>query len=127
MRNTADFPDATSQARIIQELRRQKQLRFSLGVNASYLVLMALLVLAFSGVEFTVLGIKFSTVSLDWDFIWERTPFIFGGVGLTILLSILSIALASVLALLAIGPLGGIVSVFVLLRIEPLRALGMAQ
>jgi len=36
-------------------------------------------------------------------------------------------ALASVLALLAIGPLGGIVSVFVLLRIEPLRALGMAQ
>jgi putative ABC transport system permease protein len=36
-------------------------------------------------------------------------------------------ALTSVLALLAIGPLGGIVSVFVLLRIEPLRALGMAQ
>ncbi|HAJ34373.1 MAG TPA: hypothetical protein DCL15_01590 [Chloroflexi bacterium] len=35
-------------------------------------------------------------------------------------------AFASVLALLAIGPLGGIVSVFVLLRIEPLRALGMA-
>jgi putative ABC transport system permease protein len=36
-------------------------------------------------------------------------------------------ALTSVIALLAIGPLGGIVSVFVLLRIEPLRALGMAQ
>jgi len=36
-------------------------------------------------------------------------------------------ALTTVLALLAIGPLGGIVSVFVLLRIEPLRALGMAQ
>ena len=36
-------------------------------------------------------------------------------------------ALTSVVALLAIGPLGGIVSVFVLLRIEPLRALGMAQ
>lgn len=35
-------------------------------------------------------------------------------------------ALTSVLALLAIGPLGGVVSVFVLLRIEPLRALGMA-
>ncbi|MEZ4591928.1 MAG: amino acid ABC transporter permease [Chloroflexota bacterium] len=104
MRNTADFPDATSQARIIQELRREKLLRFRLGVNTSYVVLMALLVLAFSGVEFTVFGIKFSTVSLDWDFIWERTPFIFGGVGLTILLSILSIALASVLALL--GALG---------------------
>ncbi|GIV69054.1 ABC transporter permease [Caldilinea sp.] len=36
-------------------------------------------------------------------------------------------ALAAVLALLAIGPLGGIVSVVALLRIEPLRALGMAQ
>ncbi|MCS6826287.1 MAG: ABC transporter permease [Caldilinea sp.] len=36
-------------------------------------------------------------------------------------------ALAAVLALLAIGPLGGVVSVVALLRIEPLRALGMAQ
>ncbi len=104
MRTTADFPDATNQARIIQELRRQKRLRFSLGVNASYVILMVLLILAFSGVEFTVFGIEFSTVSLDWEFIYERTPFIFGGVGLTILLSILSIALASVLALL--GALG---------------------
>lgn len=36
-------------------------------------------------------------------------------------------ALTSVGALLVIGPLGGIVSVIALLRIEPLRALGMAQ
>lgn len=36
-------------------------------------------------------------------------------------------ALTSVIALLLIGPMGGIVSVFALLRIEPLRALGMAQ
>jgi polar amino acid transport system permease protein len=104
MRTTADLPDATNQARIIQELRRQRRLRFSLGVNASYVVLLTLLVLAFSGVEFTILGIEFSTVSLDWEFIFLRTPFIFGGVGLTILLSVLSISLASVLALL--GALG---------------------
>ena len=104
MRTTADLPDATNQARIIQELRRQKQLRFSLGVNASYLVLLAVLIFAFSGLEFTVLGAEFSAIALDWDFIWERTPFIFGGVGLTVLLSILSISLASVLALL--GALG---------------------
>jgi polar amino acid transport system permease protein len=104
MRTTADLPDATHQARIIQELRRQRQLRFRLGVNASYMVLLALLVLAFSGVEFTVLGIEFSTVALDWEFIFLRTPFIFGGIGLTILLSVLSISLASVLALL--GALG---------------------
>jgi polar amino acid transport system permease protein len=104
MRPTADFPDATNQARIIQELRRQKQLRFSLGVNLSYILLMAVLIIAFGGIETTVFGIEISTISLDWDFIWERVPFIFGGVGLTILLSILSIALASVLALL--GALG---------------------
>lgn len=104
MRTTADFPDSTNQARIIQELRRQKQLRFSLGVNASYIILMAVLIFAFSGLEFTILGVEFSAIALDWDFIWERVPFIFGGVGLTILLSILSISLASVLALL--GALG---------------------
>ena len=104
MRTTADLTDVTKQARIIQELRRQKQLRFRLGVNASYLVLLGVLVFAFSGLEFTIFGVEFSTISLDWAFIWERVPFIFGGVGLTILLSVLSIALASVLALL--GALG---------------------
>lgn len=104
MRTTADLPDATNQARIIQELRRQKQLRFSLGVNASYIILLVVLLFAFSGLKFTVFGIEFSAIVLDWNFIWERVPFIFGGVGLTILLSILSIALASVLALL--GALG---------------------
>ncbi len=104
MRTTADLPDATNQARIIQELRRQKRLRFSLGVNVSYLVLLAVLVFAFSSLEFAILGVEFSTIALDWAFISERTPFIFGGVGLTVLLSVLSIALASVLALL--GALG---------------------
>ena len=104
MRTAADLPDATHQTRIIQELRRQKQLRFSLGVNASYVVLMAVLIFAFSGLEFTFLGIEFSAIALDWAFVWERTPFIFGGVGLTVLLSVLSISLASVLALL--GGLG---------------------
>jgi polar amino acid transport system permease protein len=104
MRTTADFPDSTNQARIIQELRRQKQLRFSLGVSASYILLLAVLIFAFSGLEINIFGLEFSAIALDWAFIWERVPFIFGGVGLTILLSILSISLASVLALL--GALG---------------------
>ena len=70
MRTTADLTDVTKQARIIQELRRQKQLRFRLGVNASYLVLLGVLVFAFSGLEFTIFGVEFSTISLDWAFIW---------------------------------------------------------
>lgn len=36
-------------------------------------------------------------------------------------------AAAAVIALMLIGPLGGVVSVFALLRIEPLTALGLAQ
>ncbi len=36
-------------------------------------------------------------------------------------------ALVSVVALMLIGPLGGIVSVIALLRVEPLTALGFAQ
>jgi hypothetical protein len=36
-------------------------------------------------------------------------------------------ALTTVIALLLIGPLGGVVSVIALVRIEPLRALGMGQ
>jgi putative ABC transport system permease protein len=33
----------------------------------------------------------------------------------------------AIVALLTIGPAGGLVSVFALLRVEPLRALGLAQ
>ncbi|MGL4649546.1 MAG: ABC transporter permease [Caldilineaceae bacterium] len=46
--------------------------------------------------------------------------------GIPIVLTGSAVAVA-VLALLVIGPMGGIVSVFALVRIEPLRALGLAQ
>jgi putative ABC transport system permease protein len=36
-------------------------------------------------------------------------------------------AIAAIVALMLIGPLGGMVSIFALLRIEPLTALGLAQ
>ncbi|MEZ4514679.1 MAG: amino acid ABC transporter permease [Chloroflexota bacterium] len=93
-----------SQAQLIYELQRQRQRRFSTGVNVSYIVLLAMLFLAFSGLQVNILGVQLKTIQLDWAFIFERTPFIFGGVGLTIVLAILSISLACVLALL--GALG---------------------
>ncbi|MCA9999864.1 MAG: amino acid ABC transporter permease [Anaerolineales bacterium] len=93
-----------SQAQLIYELQRQRQRRFSTGVNVSYIVLLAMLSLAFSGLQVNILGVQLKTIQLDWAFIFERTPFIFGGVGLTIVLAILSISLACVLALL--GALG---------------------
>ncbi|MCA9963376.1 MAG: amino acid ABC transporter permease [Anaerolineales bacterium] len=93
-----------SQAQLIYEQQRRRQRRFSTGVNVSYLVLLGVLFLAFSGLHVNILGVQLKTIQLDWAFIFERAPFIFGGVGLTILLAILSISLACVLALL--GALG---------------------
>ncbi|MBX3002177.1 MAG: amino acid ABC transporter permease [Caldilineaceae bacterium] len=93
-----------SQAQQIYELQRRRRQRFSLGVNISYVVLFALLLYAFSGLQLQIGNLRFTTIRLDWNFIGEYWYFIFGGVGLTILLSFLSIALATVLSLL--GALG---------------------
>lgn len=88
----------------VADRRRQREQRFTMGVYASYAALFALLVFLFSGVSFTIFGIDINTIQLDWEFIRTYAWFIFNGVWLTILLSILSIALSVVLALL--GALG---------------------
>lgn len=101
---TQTTPELQSQAEQIRTLKRRKEQRFSLGVNLSYTVLFLLLIYAFSGIKFNLFGLQFSTISLDTAFISENWYFIFNGVWLTILLSVLSIALATVLSLL--GALG---------------------
>ncbi len=101
---TKSTPEHQSQADLIRMTRRRRDRRFSLGVNLSYAVLFGFLIYAFSGVKFTVGGLQFSTIKLDTAFIAENWYFIFNGVWLTILLSVLSIALATVLSLL--GALG---------------------
>jgi polar amino acid transport system permease protein len=103
MNATAEVSEK-SQAELIYELQQQQRLRFSLGVNISWVVLLALLFFAFSGVRFSLFGLEIKTIRLDFEFIREQGWFISQGVWLTILLSILSIAMASVLALL--GALG---------------------
>lgn len=105
-----DGPPATgplapkTQAELLTERRRRKERRFRSGVYLSYAVLFLLLAFLFSGIQFTVFGVTFKTISLDWGFIQTYAPFIFAGLGLTILLSIVSIALSIVLAIL--GALG---------------------
>jgi len=101
---SATTSEPPSQADLIRAARRRRDSRFSLGVNLSYAVLFGILIYAFSGVKFTVGGLQFSTIQLDTAFIAENWYFIFNGVWLTILLSVLSIALATVLSLL--GALG---------------------
>ncbi len=104
MTANATAPEQKSQADLIRAARRRRDSRFSLGVNLSYAVLFGILIYAFSGVKFAVGGLQFSTIKLDTAFIAENWYFIFNGVWLTILLSVLSIALATVLSLL--GALG---------------------
>lgn len=93
-----------SQASTLNQRRRRRDRRFRSGVRISYVVLFLALAWLFSGIEFQIAGLTVRTIGLDWDFIRTYTPFIFRGVGLTILLSLLAIALSVVLAIL--GALG---------------------
>ena len=102
---TAEPPGSTeverlrSQAELLAQRRRRRERRFSAGVRVAYVVLFLALALLFSGIEFEAFGLTFSTIGLDWEFIRTYTPFIFRGVWLTILLSILAIGLSIVLAI----------------------------
>lgn len=88
----------------VAERRRRRERRFTTGVYLSYVALFAVLVVLFSGIDVTILGVRIKTIPLDWEFIRTYSGFIATGVWLTILLSVLSIALSIVLALL--GALG---------------------
>ena len=88
---------------ILAEQRRDAR-RFVMGVRISYALLFLALFYAFSGAHFTFAGLQFSTITLDWSFIRSHWFFIFNGVWLTILLSCLSIILATALSLM--GALG---------------------
>ena len=102
--NTSPTTSGESQAERIYQRQQRQNVRFKRGVRMSWAVLLALLLFAFSGVNFNILGLQIRTIALDFDFMRKSTPYIFGGVRWTILLSTLSVALASVLALL--GALG---------------------
>jgi polar amino acid transport system permease protein len=87
-----------SQATQLARRRERRARRFNLGVKISYVVLFLLLAFLFSGAQVEIFGVTIRTIQLDWEFIRTYTPFIFRGVGLTILLSVLAIALSVVLA-----------------------------
>jgi polar amino acid transport system permease protein len=86
-----------TQADLIFEAQQRKELQFKTNVAISWMVLIIILLFLFSGQNF--LGIK--TIKLDTTFIKDNLLFIAGGLGETIKISLLSIALATILALLA--------------------------
>src|SRR5438067_2358194 len=98
---TLNAPPVKSQAELIYAQFQRSQRRFTLGVAASWGVLLVLLALLFSGLHLTIGPFTFTTIHLDLQFIRDWTPFISQGIGQTIGISLLSILFATLLALLA--------------------------
>jgi polar amino acid transport system permease protein len=93
-----------SQAELLYAAQMRRERRFRLNVGISWLVLLGIVLFFFSGTD--ALGIK--TIHLDTQFMRENARFIGGGLWETIRISVFSIGLATVLALLAaLGRLSG--------------------
>lgn len=88
---------ALSQAELLYEAQQRRARNFRRDVGISWGILLLILLYLFSGQNF--LGIR--TISLDYEFILNNIGFIAGGIPQTLLVSFLSITLATFLALLA--------------------------
>ncbi len=86
-----------SQADLIYEAQMRRERHFRTNVGLSWVFLLLVIIFLFSGQNF--LGIK--TIQLDGEFIRNNIGFIGGGLWETIRISIFSIILATILALLA--------------------------
>ncbi len=88
-----------SQAELLFEAQLRKDRQFRVNVALSWIVLLTILLAMFSGEGKLPFGIH--GITLDTAFIAENWSFIAGGITQTILISILSIVLATALALVA--------------------------
>lgn len=88
-----------SQAELLFEAQLRKDRQFRANVALSWIVLLSILLVIFSGEGNLPFGIK--GIQLDTAFLSENWSFIAGGITQTIGISILSILLATLLALLA--------------------------
>jgi polar amino acid transport system permease protein len=92
----------TSQAELLYEAQQRKVRQFRTNVVITWVILLGLLVFLFSG-----------PIEIDTDFIRRNALFIAAGIGETLYISVLSIALAIILALLAaLGRLSSIPPVY---------------
>lgn len=106
---------AKSHADMLYEAFQRKERVFRTNVGISWGVLLLFLVFLFSGQEFSIGGMEFGTIRLDGEFIRANMLFIAGGIGETIKISILSIVLATLLALFAaLGRLSRVPPVYAL-------------
>ncbi len=106
-----------TQAELIYEQQERIRRAFRFKVVISWVVLLGLLVFMFSGTEVAIGPFTIRTLRLDPEFARTWAPFISGGIWQTIMISALSIVLATVLAILAaLGRLS---------RISPIYALSV--
>ncbi|GIK40501.1 MAG: hypothetical protein BroJett011_43340 [Chloroflexota bacterium] len=92
-------------------LRQQERARYwsSIQVVVWWIIILGLVIFAFSGISFSLGPVAIKTIKLDTEFIATWWPFISQGVPQTLWISAVSIVCASLLALLsALGRLSGI-------------------
>ncbi len=112
--NKIPSPPKTQGELIFDAQKRTKHL-FTTNVAISWILLLLFLIFLFSGANLTLGGYTFKTIKLDTTFIQENLGFIASGIGVTIWISILSIMLATILALLAaLGRLSKIPPIYAL-------------
>lgn len=88
--------ESASQAELLYQAQQRKTRAFRVNVAISWIVMLAILYVLFSGDSLGLNAIK-----LDTTFISKNIAFIASGIGVTIYISILSIVLAILLALFA--------------------------
>ena len=113
---TASLPDpATSQAELLYRAQQRKDRQFRINVGISWILLLLFLFFLFGGQTFSLGPFTFTTIHIDRLFIADNLVFIAGGIGETIRISLLSITLATLLALLAaLGRLSTVPPVYAL-------------
>lgn len=90
-----------SQAELLFEAQQRKERHFRANVGLSWGILLLILMFLFSGQDLSLGPINIKTIQIDTAFILSEIDFIAGGLGQTLLISILSILFAMLLALLA--------------------------
>jgi polar amino acid transport system permease protein len=104
-----------SQADLIHEAQVRKQRRFRTNVALSWLLFLGFLLFLFGGVTLRLGPLSFSTIQLDREFIQDNMGFVAKGIWVTLELSLVSISLATILAVLtALGRLSSIPPIYAL-------------
>ena len=89
-----------SQTDLILRQQQRAQRNFATQTIIWWFIILAALLLVFSGVGISIGPLNIQTIKLDWDFISRAAPTISQGAVLTVVISVVSILVASVLALI---------------------------